>query len=135
MKAVSATMAKHIEELCAVHQIQIGNHSRGGKAFRKVRRIDIRPVKSAVTYAVALHEIGHLLGKQQSRSCLEREVGAWQWAKEAALCWDSRMEEQMRLCLVSYYRAACRRKRMVMPGPDHDFWRMARIDASKMTFK
>lgn len=134
MKMTSATeMEGHIKELCAAHQIEVGSHSRGGRAFRKTRRVDIRPVKSAVTYAVALHEIGHILGKNQTRSCLERETGAWQWAKKAALFWDGRMEEKMRLCLVSYYRAACRRKRMILPGTDHDFWQMARLEAPKTT--
>lgn len=83
MKMTSATeMEGHIKELCAAHQVEVGSHSRGGRAFRKTRRVDIRPVKSAVTYAVALHEIGHILGKNQTRSCLERETGAWQWAKK-----------------------------------------------------
>lgn len=133
MKITSATeMERHIKDLCGAHQIEIGSHSRGGRAFRKTRRIDIRPVKSAVTYAVALHEIGHILGKNQKRPCLERETGAWKWAKKTSLFWDGRMEEKMRLCLASYYRAACRRKRMVMPGPDHDYWQMARIEPPKV---
>lgn len=131
MKAISKAMAKHIEELCAVHQIEVGNHSRGGRAFRKALRVNIRPVKSAVTYAVALHEIGHILGAQPKLR-IDREVAAWKWAKKTALFWNGRMEEKMRLCLASYYRAACRRKRMVMPSPDHDFWQMARIEPPKM---
>ncbi len=86
MNAMSATeMAKHIEGLCAAHQIEVSSHSRGGRAYRRTRRVDIRPVRSAVTYAVALHEFGHILGENQTRSCLERETGPYDCRAQAYL--------------------------------------------------
>mgnify|MGYP007079508835 CR=1 FL=1 len=50
----------HVRELCLTHRITVISH-RSGRAWRKRRVIGIRPVKSSVTYAVALHEIGHIL--------------------------------------------------------------------------
>jgi hypothetical protein len=44
------------------------------------------PIRSAISYATALHEIGHILGRyQDSRRSLVRERWAWQWARETLL--------------------------------------------------
>jgi hypothetical protein len=37
-------------------------------------------VRSQITYAVALHELGHLLGPGRSAPRLEAEAAAWRWA-------------------------------------------------------
>ena len=42
------------------------------RASRSARRVAIRPVRSSVTYAIALHEIGHILATQ-GYGRLERE--------------------------------------------------------------
>ena len=61
--------------------------------------IVVAPIKSIVTYAVALHEIGHTIGRyQESRRCMVRERWAWDWAKHNAIVWTPRME---RLAAVS----------------------------------
>ena len=53
----------------------------------------LAPVRSALSYAVALHEIGHWKGsRQNSRSVMVRERAAWQWARENALIWTDAME-------------------------------------------
>lgn len=50
-------------------------------------------VRSKITYATALHEIGHMLGRHRwSRYILTRERDAWRWAKAHALIWTSAME-------------------------------------------
>jgi hypothetical protein len=128
-------MAAHVAAVCKENRIVIGSHSRGGRAWRVPRgaptdhrgRINIRPVKSAVTYAVALHEIGHVLGKWQSRPRLESEAGAWLWARENARCWTPRMDATMRKAMDSYLawaRARQDRKhgRPVLPPSHHAFW-------------
>ena len=54
--------------------------------------VQIPPIRSDVTYAVALHEIGHNLGRHQnSRRSIVREVWAWRWARTNALIWTPRM--------------------------------------------
>jgi len=51
------------------------------------------PVRSDVSYAVALHEIGHIKGRdQKSLDVLVREQAAWQWARDNALVWTAAME-------------------------------------------
>ena len=51
------------------------------------------PVRSEVSYAAALHEIGHIKGRdQKSLDVLVREQAAWQWARDNALVWTAAME-------------------------------------------
>ena len=52
--------ASHIASFTESHDIEIVSHSSGGRAYRRKKRIAIREVKSPVTYAIALHELGHV---------------------------------------------------------------------------
>jgi hypothetical protein len=64
----------------------------------------IPPVKSAISYATALHEIGHILGRhQQSAVTMARERWAWRWAQKNALVWKPAMERN-RLASLARYR-------------------------------
>jgi hypothetical protein len=46
------------------------------------KRLAALPViKSEISYAVALHEIGHILTDQRYPSNLTREMRAWDWAR------------------------------------------------------
>lgn len=120
-----AVMREHIDVLCARNSIQIGRHSRGGNASRRGRFINIRPVKSAITYVVALHEIGHILGPWQSRQRLYKEAGAWKWANENALVWTPVMQKTMVRSLTSYLLWQRRRSKFVrLPEADHEFWQL-----------
>jgi hypothetical protein len=59
-------------------------------SYREVQGVVARP--AVVTYAVALHEIGHIKGRHQdSRRCIVRERWAWDWAKRNAFVWTPRM--------------------------------------------
>ena len=72
-------------------------------ALRDAGVICIAPITSAISYAVALHEIGHIRGRnQQSRSVRVRERWAWQWARGAALIWTPRMEQCARSSMEWY---------------------------------
>ena len=111
--------AAHIARICKIESISIEGHSTGGRAYRKSRRIKIRPVKTAITYAVALHEIGHILGPRQSGTRLDQEVGAWEWAEKHAIEWTAAMSAKRAKCLQSYLNKAARSSRMKQPGADH----------------
>lgn len=112
-------MAAHIAKICKIEDIEVDSHSRGGRAYRKSSRIKIRPVKSAITYAVALHEIGHILGPRQSGTRLYQEVGAWEYAMSKAVEWTPAMNATMCKALQSYINWANRSKQAKKPEPDH----------------
>jgi hypothetical protein len=112
-------LAEHIERICKIEDIEIASHSRGGRAYRRSRRIKIRPVKSEITYAIALHEIGHILGRRQSGTRLDQEVGAWEWAMEHAHRWTLPMSRKMQECLRSYMAKVERSPHMRKPASDH----------------
>lgn len=114
--------AEHIARICKIEDIDVSPHSRGGRAWRKERRIKIRPVKSAVTYAIALHEIGHILGPRQTGTRLCKEVGAWEWARANARVWTDAMDATMRKALLSYLKWAERSKQAKRASPAHPIY-------------
>ncbi|MEN3974457.1 hypothetical protein [Emcibacter sp. SYSU 3D8] len=116
-------MRQHVAAICRDENIRVLPHSRGGRASRTHRIIAIRPVKSAITYAVALHELGHVLGPWQSQPRLYAEAGAWKWAREVAGIWTPTMDVKMSRSLHSYVLWAERRApRVKLPEDDHEFW-------------
>lgn len=117
--------AAHVARICKIEDIEIASHSRGGRAYRRTRLIKIRPVKSPITYAIALHEIGHILGPRQSGCRLDKEVGAWEWAQSSAIEWTDAMAALMRKGLQSYLRKAERSPRMKRASADHPIHAMA----------
>lgn len=116
--------AAHIARICRIEDIEVATHSSGGRAWRRKRKIAIRAVKTAVTYAVALHEIGHILGPRQNSTRLDKEVGAWEWAEQHALEWTPAMAEKRAKCLQSYLAKAARSPRMKQPSADHPIYAM-----------
>ena len=75
----------HVDELCELHGIVRLNGSRGRAEVhrrngRRTQAIRIPPVRGQVTYFVALHEIGHLIGPGRSGTRLEKEAAAWRFA-------------------------------------------------------
>lgn len=122
-------LVAHIDSLCKQHEIQVFGHSRGGRAYKTLRQIHIRPVKSHITYFIALHEIGHIVhppaGHGSGLPRLEKEYHAWDWAVDNALIDPSEVVMNMiRRCLNSYLAKAKRTVRMKVPAPDHPFWEM-----------
>lgn len=121
-------MAAHVARLCGDLGIAVVPHSSGGRADRRRRTIAIRPVRSARTYAVALHEIGHVVGPWQSRQRLYAEAGAWFWAREHALEWSEQVSKTCARCLQSYLdHARAKHARGVrnapkIPEEGHPFW-------------
>ena len=109
-------MRQHFESLAAEHDILLDMRwvKRADRAYALRERdgasdeVQIAPIRSAITYATALHEIGHILGRyQDSHRSMTRERWAWQWARENAIVWTAAMER----CAVQslrHLRADCR---------------------------
>jgi len=91
----------HVEALCAYHGINV-RRRRKGLAVYATRTVYVRPVRSEVTYAEALHEIGHLLGAWQDAGIIVAECGAWLWAMRNALEWTPAMDRAMARWLATY---------------------------------
>jgi hypothetical protein len=76
-------MEAHIGELCREHGIELFGASSRGRAIRwRGGRLEISvpPIRGQVSYFIALHEIGHLVGRGRSAPRLESEANAWLWA-------------------------------------------------------
>lgn len=111
--------AAHVARICKIEDISVDSHSSGGRAYRRQRRVKIRPVKSDITYAVAMHELGHILSSGQRGTRLDKEADAWMWAKAHALEWTPAMQAKMRDCLKSYLDKAARSPRMKAANAEH----------------
>jgi hypothetical protein len=105
-KVSIAAMHEHVATLIEQHEIaayRVDRPTRAQSLGKFCWEIHIAPVKSAISYAVALHEIGHLLGRhQESRKVMVRERWAWIWARQHALAWTPAMERQARESLEWY---------------------------------
>jgi hypothetical protein len=119
MKITTEQMAQHVVSLATRHRITIWwwtrrRHGRmAGEAFLEHMEISIWPIRSALSYATALHELGHCLGRYQtSRSVLVVERWAWRWAKANALVWTDAMDRDMTSSMAWYEARA--------PGPLRD---------------
>lgn len=119
-------MASHVRELCEDLRITVVPHASGGRAWRRTRKIAVRPVKTSITYADALHEIGHVVGPWQSQPRLASEAGAWKWAMENAKAWTDAMERTMVRCLGSYLAWQKRHATAVLPPEGHPAWEILR---------
>ena len=111
--------ARHIERICKIEDIEIQIYTGAGRGDRRRRRIKIKPVRGPVSYAIALHEIGHVLGPRQTGLRLDQEVGAWEWAMQNALEWTEAMTECRIRCLRSYLDKATSSSKWKTPTDDH----------------
>jgi hypothetical protein len=106
-------MGQHILDLCAEHKIYISWCPRPSQASGSLddRAIDIAPTKSPISYACALHEIGHVLDRhQKSNDFMVCERGAWRWAKANALAWTPAMDRLVAKCLAGHAAGELRRR-------------------------
>ena len=96
-KDLEAEMTAHVVDLCQRHGIRIHwTRGRKARAVSETLEVFIQPIRGAVSYATALHELGHCLGRyQDSKSVIVAERWAWRWAKRNALVWTSGMERSM----------------------------------------
>jgi hypothetical protein len=108
MNPTREALQQHVLRLCERHDIVVHwcRRSDRAKAIYEFAEITIAPVRSLTSYATAMHEIGHILGRyQRSRRVMVREGWAWEWARANALLWTPAMERQAQESL-----AWCRRR-------------------------
>jgi hypothetical protein len=109
-----AAMQEHVLAILTDHEITYSFHPRKAWAAVDIWEVQIQPIKSALSYATALHEIDHLLGRHRhSRRSLVRERDAWNWARRNAQIWTPTMERHAEKCLAWSLRASDR----ALPGP------------------
>jgi hypothetical protein len=72
---------RHVLDLAAEHGVTVTwcESDRHGAAWRRTRRIRIPIIEDDIDYATALHEIGHVVGRNPRRR-LDQEAAAWRWA-------------------------------------------------------
>jgi hypothetical protein len=81
--SLQKALAHNVEWLARQYNIEIVHRGRGA-AMRRSRRITIPPVRGRMSYLVALHEIGHIVGRNPPLR-LSQEVAAWEWALEHSI--------------------------------------------------
>lgn len=128
-------MDSHIARLCAEHGIGLAGGSARGRAIRwrgGRLEISIPDIRGQVSYFIALHEIGHLVGRGRSAPRLEAEANAWLWALEHSAVEPT--EATLRSIskrLQGYLEwAENRQHRRVpprIPPRDHPFWSLLRL--------
>jgi hypothetical protein len=128
----AAALDRHVDELCELHGIVRLNGTRGRAEVhrrngRRTTAIRIPPVRGQVTYFVALHEIGHLVGPGRSGTRLDKEAAAWRFAlREARVEPTDACRRRIGKRLRSYVTWAelrqHRRRPPVLPAPDAPFW-------------
>jgi hypothetical protein len=84
-------------------------------------------VRGQVTYFVALHEIGHLVGPGRSGTRLEKEAAAWRWALSNAAIEPTEsarrsMGKRLRSYVVWAERCQHRRRPPIIPATQSPFW-------------
>lgn len=98
-------MKRHFLEICG-EEIDVRWCKRPDRAYalRECSEVTVAPIKSVISYATAMHELGHIFGRHQgSKRVFVREDWAWRWARANALCWTERMERHAQDSL-SWYR-------------------------------
>jgi len=124
-------MAQHVTDLCKAFNIVAEvrpdmkpEQASSGHLLGTVPYVKIPPVVDDTSYAVALHEIGHMLAPLGSfrhteitqkflqrhpaelarlkRLRLDEEYAAWEWAKHHALDWTTGMEQVYRYAIGTY---------------------------------
>ena len=125
-------MEAHIEDLCRQHGIELVGSSARGRAIRwrgGRLEISIPPIRGQVSYFIALHEIGHLVGKGRSAPRLESEANAWLFALEHTVVEPTpatlrSISKRLRGYLEWARNRQHRRVPPRVPRRDHVFWRL-----------
>lgn len=123
----------HAITLALEHHIAVVRcHYDEARAEQEARRAHVPAVTNDQTYAVFLHEVGHVVSPEadsrQYRHAVEKiddsarqallsplgEIGAWRFAVTHALTWSAEMQAEMYRCLSSYVPTATDDERWAM---------------------
>ena len=129
-------MEAHVEHLCDQYGIELVGSSARGRAIRwrgGRLEISIPPIKGQVSYFIALHEIGHLVGRGRSAPRLESEANAWVWALQHAAVEPTPATRRSIVRRLEGYLAWARNRqyRRVpprIPERDHVFWSLLTME-------
>lgn len=110
-----ADLEQHFLRLCSAEEIEIDWCERPSKALAvsgEFEFIRAPRIKSLISYAVAMHELGHIRGRnQRSKNQIVRERWAWDWARRNAMLWTPRMERYAVASVRWYQRQWIRQRR------------------------
>jgi hypothetical protein len=128
-------MEAHIEDLCREYDIELGGASSRGRAIRwrgGRLEISIPPIRGQVSYFIALHEVGHLVGKGRSAPRLESEANAWLFALEHSVVEPTPATKRSISRRLNGYLAWARNRqhRRIpprIPARDHAFWALLQL--------
>ena len=91
--------------------------------------ISVPPIRGQVSYFIALHEIGHLIGPGRSAPRLESEANAWLWALSHSVVEPTpatrrSIARRLRGYLEWARNRQYRRVPPRIPPREHPFWRL-----------
>lgn len=106
-------MKDHADRLAVTHNVRIvytAMDMRYSCANCEGREVYVPTIDSSSTYAVVMHELGHVIapgaGRYHANMTAEAKLGteqlAWQWARQNAICWNQDMTDTMRFGLGGY---------------------------------
>ena len=112
-------MRRHIVDLCTKYEINVTYCKGRAWAVQQFEEISIPPIRSSVSYATALHEIGHIKGRFQfSHDVVVRERWAWRWAKANALIWTFGMQRSAVRGLAWYQEQVAKGRKFADPNAE-----------------
>jgi hypothetical protein len=128
-------MEAHIEDLCREYDIELAGSSARGRAIRwrgGRLEISIPPIRGQVSYFIALHEVGHLVGKGRSAPRLESEANAWLFALENSVVDPTPATKRSISRRLEGYLAWARNRqhRRIpprIPPREHPFWALLQL--------
>ena len=122
-------LKRHFVKLCIGLGVKYGyiSYSGGVKAYLKDNVVLVKKIKGTRSYAMALHELGHLTIKKKRATKFMEEWSAWRWAIENSLEWTHGMTGTMRKCLESYILyCALEQNGRGLPPDSHSIWKIMR---------
>ncbi len=121
-------LTQHVQALCVLHTVTLFPSHRPF-SLPEMRSVHVPLIRDVETYAINLHEIGHVVTWEASQKRLESEVQAWLYAQRTAKVWDATADILMAEALRSYVIWAMlgRPGKRWMPPADHKLWELARM--------
>lgn len=134
-------LSRHFRALAKKHGVKVKRWTKeefededyrglGGMSDRDEKTVWVPEIRSRVSFTIAMHELGHVLGPWQHNGVLAMEAGAWKWAQENIPDWGKLEDRVMHKGMLSYYYSAMRehlegrlKRPMKFPAKLHFFWK------------